>query len=77
MKDKLRNRLTVSLAVAFAVTVLLSPKTTEQSFLFPELTAFPSIAFEKKNKDHEEKNEIRCRFFVFEFIRDIFWTDND
>lgn len=77
MKGKLKNRLTVSLVVAFAITVLLSPKTSEQSFLFPELTAFPSIAFDKESNEPDKgKSEIRCRFFIFEFIRDIFCTDN-
>lgn len=75
MNNKLKRRITVSIAVAFAITVMLSPRVTENSFLFPELTAFPSIAFDTHKDEDESKNEVHCKFFIFELIREIFWTD--
>lgn len=74
MKELLKNRLAVCMAAALMVCLLLAPvKPSEQSFLFPEITAFPSIELD------EEKNaeKLEPRFFIFDFLRELFCTDND
>lgn len=74
MKELLKNRIAVCMATALMVCLLLAPaRPSEQSFLFPELTAFPSIELdEDKTAEHLEP-----RFFIFDFLRELFCTDND
>lgn len=74
MKELLKNRLAVCMAAALMVCLLLDPmKPSEQSFLFPEITAFPSIEF---NED-KTSEKLEPRFFIFDFLRELFCTDND
>ncbi len=74
MKELLKNRMAVSMAAALMVCLLLAPvRPTEQSFLFPEITAFPSIEL-----DEEKTSEkLEPRFFIFDFLRELFCTDDD
>lgn len=74
MKELLKNKMAVSMAAALIICLVITPfKPIEQSFLFPEITAFPSIELDEEKT--EEKFE--ARFFLFDFFRELFCTDED
>lgn len=80
MKVKANNRFFISAVAGLAAAVMLtSPKASEASFLFPEITAFPSIAFEKpaKTQKHDKEISFNIKFFIADLFRDIFCTDKD
>ncbi len=73
MKELLKNRMAVSMAAALMVCLFLAPvRPTEQSFLFPEITAFTSIEIDEEKTS--EKRE--PRFFIFDFLWVLFCSDD-
>ncbi len=74
MKAFLKNKMSVAMAAAMLLSLSFSPdKISEQSFLFPELTAFPSIELDEEKSDEA----LKPRIFIFDFLREIFCTDKD
>ncbi len=74
MKELLKNRMAVCMALALVVCLLLAPiKPSEQSFLFPEITVFPSLEIDEEKSDES----FEPRFFIFDFFRELFCTDED